>query len=90
MNEGRQVHLEWTPYKGWEPGRNIISWRSWMKNGHWQVLEAGEWKSIAVRLSGISTNKDIDCTRLRTSNGTFLNTDTFGLESNHEKNHDEC
>ncbi|HNP47786.1 MAG TPA: hypothetical protein PKL85_03070, partial [Bacteroidia bacterium] len=39
MNEGRQVHLEWTPYKGWEPGVEYYILEKLDENGHWQVLK---------------------------------------------------
>lgn len=39
MNEGRQVHLEWTPYKGWESGVDYYILEKKDDNGHWQLLK---------------------------------------------------
>ena len=39
MNEGRQVHLEWTPYKGWEQGVEYYILEKMDENGHWQILK---------------------------------------------------
>lgn len=38
MNEGRQVHLEWSPYKGWEQGVEYYILEKLDETGHWQIL----------------------------------------------------
>lgn len=38
MNVGRQVHLIWTPYNGWENGVEYYILEKLDENGHWQIL----------------------------------------------------
>jgi hypothetical protein len=38
MDAGRQVHLTWTPYNGWENGVEYYILEKRDENGHWQVL----------------------------------------------------
>lgn len=39
MNEARQVHLEWTPYIGWENGVEYYILEKQDENGNWQFLK---------------------------------------------------
>ena len=38
MDEARQVHLNWTPYTGWENGVEYYILEKKDENGHWQLL----------------------------------------------------
>ncbi len=38
MNEGRQVHLTWSPYNGWENGVEYYILEKLDDTGHWQIL----------------------------------------------------
>ena len=39
MDELRQVHLNWTPYKGWPQGVEYYILEKLDANGHWQILK---------------------------------------------------
>ena len=39
MDEFRQVHLNWTPYKGWVTGVEFYILEKLDENGHWQLLK---------------------------------------------------
>lgn len=39
MDEFRQVHLNWTPYKGWAQGVDYYILEKLDENGHWQLLK---------------------------------------------------
>jgi hypothetical protein len=39
MDEMRQVHLDWTPYKGWDHGVDYYILEKKDENGHWQLLK---------------------------------------------------
>ena len=47
MDESRMVHLEWTPYKGWDHGVEYYILEKKDENGHWQFLKQvdGETRS---------------------------------------------
>ena len=39
MDEMRQIHLTWTPYKGWSQGVEYYILEKLDENGHWQILK---------------------------------------------------
>ncbi|MBL0104728.1 MAG: PKD domain-containing protein [Bacteroidetes bacterium] len=39
MDESRMVHLDWTPYKGWDHGVDYYILEKKDDNGHWQLLK---------------------------------------------------
>jgi len=39
MDEGRQIHLSWTPYVGWENGVEFYIIEKVDENGNWQLLK---------------------------------------------------
>ena len=39
MDEMRQVHLNWTGYKGWSSGVEYYILEKLDENGHWQILK---------------------------------------------------
>lgn len=49
MDEARQVHLEWSPYAGWDPGVEYYILEKQDENGHWQFLK---------RVDGTTLNYD--------------------------------